>query len=313
MKILSMNCHEQLNTMWATLADELHLLFYEDVYWWRDAHRPRPDNVHLYVKGNFPHFRFDVAVGFNDDSHMHKLAYVQCSQVCSLAVTYFNPNNAKDVSARPSMKTIQKLKYGNTIFCGHTQKKRWGLEGSDKPVIYYGLDPVKWDDPGPRDNGKICVVAHDFRYRDCVMDFNWCARLLDGLPWDVIGRQRDRLPSIYPENVGGLKNIYKNYSVFFDPTHTSPLSFALIEAMFMGMAIVTRPHDDIPYFLTDGKNAIVSEDEGVLRAAVERLSHDKAERDRLGEAARKTALKMFTLERWQKETLAYFKHIGVRV
>jgi hypothetical protein len=298
--------------MWATIAGELHLLYYEDVYWWRDAHRPRPENVRLYRKGDFPHQRFNVAVGFNDDSHMDKLAYAQCPKICSLAVTYFDAGNPKNIDARPSDRTIQKLKSWNTVFCGHTQKKRWGLEGTDKPVIYYGLGPAKWDDPGPRDNGKICVVAHDFRYRDNVLDFNWCARLLDGLPWDVIGRQRDRLPAIYPESVGGLKNIYRSYSVFFDPAHTSPLSFALIEAMFMGMAIVTRPHDDVPYFLTDGKNAVVSDDDSALRAACERLTHDKRERDRLGEAARKTALKYFTLERWQKETLAYLRHIGVR-
>lgn len=311
MKILSLNCHEQLNSMWATLG-ELHLLHYEDVYWWRDRHRLRPSSVYLYRKGDFPHLRFDVAVGFNDDTHMAKVGYAQCPKVCSLAVTYFNPDAPKDVGARPSQRTMDKLRVWNTVFCGHTQKRRWGLEGWNKaPVIYYGLDPAPWI-PGPRDNGKVCVVAHDFRYRDNVLDFWWCARLLDGLPWDVVGRQRDGLPAIYPDSEERLRDVYRNYSVFFDPTHCSPLSFALIEAMFMGMAIVARPHDDLPYFLKDGENAILSNDDAVLRKGVERLLKDRHLRGRMGVAARETAFKYFTLERWQDETLAYLRHIGVR-
>lgn len=311
MRILSLNCHEQLNCMWATLG-ELHLIHYEDVYWWRERHRLRPSNVYLYRKGDFPHLRFDVAVGFNDDTHMQKIAYSQCPKVCSLAVTYYNPSSSADVNARPSDRTMSKLRSWNTVFCGHTQKRRWGLEGWEKaPVIYYGLDPVGWE-PGRRNNGKVCVVAHDFRYRDNVMDFWWCSKLLDGLPWDVIGRQRDDLPAIYPESLEGLRSVYRNYSVFFDPTHTSPLSFALIEAMFMGMAVVTRPHDDIPHFLQNGVNAIVSNDDAVLRNAVERLLARPRDRLRLGAAARETALKFFTLERWQAETRSYLKHIGVK-
>lgn len=312
MKILSLNCHEQLNTMWASIADELHLLHYEDVYYWRQEHRPLPPNVKLYARGDFPHQRFDVAVGFNEDTHMAKLGYVPCPKVCSLAVTYFDPVNAKDVNARPSPRTINKLRSWNTVFCGHTQKRRWGLEGWNKaPVIWYGLDPTGWEQ-GPRDNGKVCVVAHDYRYRDNVLDFYWAARLLDGLPWDVVGRQRDGLPAIYPENVGGLREVYRHYSVFADTAHTSPLSFALIEAMFSGMAIVSRPHDDVPHFLRDGVNAVVTADDGAYRAAVERLLVDKTERDRLGKAARETAFKYFTLERWQRETMAYLRQIGVR-
>lgn len=205
------------------------------------------------------------------------------------------------------------MKHRNTIFCGHVQKERWGCADAKRlPVIWYGLDPSGWE-PGPRDNGHACVVAHDFRYRDNVLDFNWTCHTLDGLPWHIVGRQRDGLPAIYPENVGGLKEIYKHYSVFCYTAHTSPLSFALLEAMFSGMAIVARPYDDIPYFLENGKNAVVTMDSREYRDAVERLLVNKAERERLGSAARETALKLFTLSRWQDDTRAYLRGLGVRI
>lgn len=314
MIIVSMNCHEALNSMWATIAKELHLIHYEDVYYWRGEHRPLPSNVILYPKGVYPHLR-NVActVAFNDDSQPDKLSYIAAPMINALAVTYFNPENPKDLSARPSEHTISKLKRRNTVFCGEVQKMRWGLEGVKKaPVHYYGVDMDLWK-PGPHDDGTIIVVAHDFKYRDNVLDYHWCSTLLDGLPWRIIGRQRDDLQCEYPRAFFELQNIYSKASVFFDPAHCSPLSFALIEAMAAGMAIVTRPHDDIPYFLENNVNAIVSNDDKELKDACQMLLANPAERKRLGDNARATAEQYFLLKRWQEDTRTYLKLVGVRV
>jgi len=311
MRILSFNCHEALNTMWASLCDELHLMYYNDLYYWKDAHRDRPKNVFLYPKGVRPEGKFDVAVGFNEKIHWEGMQWADCPKTDSLAITYYDPKNPKDVDARPPAQLVTDLRRRNMIYCGHMQKRRWGMEGTAGPVIYYGVDKDRWR-PGPRDNGRVCVIAHDFRARDNVLDFYWCHDLLKGLPWDVIGRQKDGLPSVYPKNFDGLRDIYENYSIFFDPAHCSPLSFAVIEAMYSGMCIVTRPHDDIPRFLMNGENAIVESNSGILRSAVERLLANRAERMRLGEAARATAEKVFALDRWKRETMGYFRKIGVR-
>jgi glycosyltransferase involved in cell wall biosynthesis len=84
---------------------------------------------------------------------------------------------------------------------------------------------------------------------------------------------------------------------------------ALREVMSMGKPAVVSVRGILPELVRDGYNGFVAADEGMLAQRMEQVLADKALRDRLGAAARKTAVEDWDYAIQAKQLLAFYENI----
>jgi glycosyltransferase involved in cell wall biosynthesis len=96
--------------------------------------------------------------------------------------------------------------------------------------------------------------------------------------------------------------------VFAFPTENDAFPSSLVEAMACRLAVVTTPVGAIPTIFDDGVNGLLVPpgDSAALRAALVRVLDEPGLRDRLGDAARLTALAKYSAEAVTREYAGLF-------
>lgn len=95
--------------------------------------------------------------------------------------------------------------------------------------------------------------------------------------------------------------------MFVMPSEREGLSYAVLEAMAAGLAMVVSDGPGNPEAVGEAGVVTPFGDAGKLAAALTRLAADPAERARLGAAARARVLELFTAERMVQETAAVYE------
>lgn len=87
------------------------------------------------------------------------------------------------------------------------------------------------------------------------------------------------------------------------------LPVSVLEAMSMGLAVVSTNHAGIPLAITDGKEGLLvnEKDNEALENALEKLILDKDLRNKLGKAAREKVKEQFTIEKMNRRILEVYK------
>ncbi len=156
-----------------------------------------------------------------------------------------------------------------------------GLRGGDVAVLYVGQlearkDPLLAVRAAASIPNAAMLVAGDGPQRD----------ELAGAGARMLGFRRD------PERVLAAAD------VFVMPSRHEGLSFAVLEAMAVGVACVVSDGPGNPEAVGDAGVVVPAGDEAALRAAIARLVADPAERERLAAAARARAAAEFSVARF---------------
>jgi glycosyltransferase involved in cell wall biosynthesis len=131
----------------------------------------------------------------------------------------------------------------------------------------------------------------------------------EGLPRVIVGD--GPLRSEVPETVGfvppgDVGPYYERASVVCVPSRREGYGMAAREALAYGRPVVATAVGGLPDSIEDGVNGLLVDAAG-LRPAIERLLGDAALRQRLGEAARATALERFGSEQAVAAILAAYR------
>jgi len=85
----------------------------------------------------------------------------------------------------------------------------------------------------------------------------------------------------------------------------------ILEAMYMGKAVLSTRHAGIPYVIEHGKNGLLADEKSndQLKHNLEKLIKDANLGSKLGEAARETILQSYTIETMKNKLKTVFKQI----
>lgn len=111
----------------------------------------------------------------------------------------------------------------------------------------------------------------------------------------------------------GARRQLARATIFTLPSHAEGLPMALLEAMSWSLPCVTTPVGGIPQAVHDGENGLLVEPGNVdaLAAALRRVLADSTLRVRLGQAARRTIEKSYSLEAALTQLFAIYARLGV--
>jgi glycosyltransferase involved in cell wall biosynthesis len=139
---------------------------------------------------------------------------------------------------------------------------------------------------------------------------------------DLFGyAERELLPSLGSKSLRGsvrflgkldarsLRSCLRQTDIFLLPSLWENCPYACLEAMAAGRAIVSSDAGGLPELIENGRNGLLARNREVLSYVkqIEALIEDRALRERLGLAARRTVVERFTDVRVAEATLAYYR------
>jgi len=173
----------------------------------------------------------------------------------------------------------------------------WDSGATPTRVIEHGVvvpDGVRYTGETPR--GVVVVNHLRERGRRLGADVFEAARAR--VPLDLVGMDAESLGGLGEIPNLELAAFTARYRFFFNPIRWTSLGLAIVEAMTIGMPIVGLATTELASVIRDGENGVVDTRLDRLVDAMRRLIDDPAEAKRLGDAARKTALERFRIERF---------------
>ena len=199
------------------------------------------------------------------------------------------------------------------VICNsHQAQKEWEFISSK--VIWHGFDPSEFPPTtysedvlslGPAMQERPHYRGY-FLYEDVVgrLPANCRPKSLKvQAPDDILNRNSNIYATAKFQNY--VKEI-RRYSIYFNPTWRSPMPRSRGEAMMCGLVPVSANNHDVNMFIRNGDNGFFSNDPEELAEFLTHLCKNKKACEKMGNAARNTAMEIFSshryLEDWQ-ETL----------
>lgn len=301
MKILTFNRHESFLCSLAATGHDFDVVVGipggESLAWAPHA-RPAPPNVRM--------LRFDGAVrdhlacGGYDLVIAHTVRdlatlfpyrranYVFCAHI---PLYYHSPRAAaKSLAKRAALFAFGATHELQVVAVSEFKRVAWRLGAGVVPLA---------PEPMPRLEAELepgaLVVCNDLGARRAELGAGTITALARLVPLTVVG-QRNGIPGGFePRTHAEFLRTIRRFGIFVytvERPFGDGYNLALLEAMSMGMAIVTVPNPSSP--VVHGASGLIGGSVAELAAHVRRLLVDPAERERLGAAARELVRRDFS-------------------
>lgn len=304
LNIITYSTHERFESHFSKLNHTFYLIQGEHIKPWREDYAKLPSN-HILLP---PKSELPVAPDFDIIWSQSKFCHFQLSQqisrqlnipIVSLEHCLPPPNwNADQIRQMTNMK-------GHiNVYISEYSLDKWLVERTpDVKVIKHCVDTdlfCPYDEYSNIERQNIILsVVNDWINRDWCCGFNSWTRIINGLPYKVVGDSKGL--SLPATNLDELICIYNNNSIFLNTSVISPIPTSLLEAMSCGCAVVSTATCAIPEIIEHGINGFISNDECELRGYCELLLKDQDLARKLGQNARKTILEKCSQDRFLKE------------
>ena len=177
----------------------------------------------------------------------------------------------------------------------HFNRLFWDTGSTRTRVVEHGIV-----DPGHLYSGeleRVAVVVNEPGRRGRVTGTDLLPQLNGSIPLDVFGMGSEAIGGIGDVPHAELHAQMARRRVYLHPIRWTSLGLSLLEAMHLGMPVVALGTTEVPEAVPAAAG-VVSNDVGVLAAALRRLVDDPDEARERGLAAREAALRRYGLERF---------------
>lgn len=291
---------------------------------WATQARPMPDNLNwvpYYEKG-----KYDLAVLHIDQQCLlpnlgKSIVFREMlSQIDDIPIIVINhgtpvyPERFIEMAEKKGMRATEEAgqkwavdemkkilsKAKKVVVNSHEAKKMWQL-GDKSIAIWHGMDADEWYDL--KKEPRIITMMSPAGIGDKYYGRRFFAETRDvlrnkyGIKTQWIGENGNFAPTW---------DAYKNYIgkalIYFNPTLASPMPRSRTEAMISGACIVTTPYQDADMFIKDGVNGfLIQKNPETTAKLLSDLVFDYKRTAKIGQEGKKTALKIFSAERFRKE------------
>ncbi|HVE05794.1 MAG TPA: glycosyltransferase family 4 protein [Paraburkholderia sp.] len=182
----------------------------------------------------------------------------------------------------------------------HFNRLAWDCGAVPTCVIEHGVVVPQ----GVRYSGELprgIVVVNHLAQRGRRLGADVFETMREQVPLDLVGMDAQRSHGIGEVPNLELAAFSARYRFFFNPIRWTSLGLAIVEAMTIGMPIVGLATTELATVIRNGENGYVHTDSAQLVDAMQRLLRDPAQARALGDAARRTALERFHIDRFVQD------------
>jgi len=301
LNVLTFPTHERYESMMAKCGHNFYAYRAEGIKDWNTTYAPVPENYFLLDpelgESQIPdHVDFDVILSQNKFGQYQiakKMAGLLHVPIISLEHTLPVPNWSPSV-----LESTRHMRGHLNLFISRYSIDAWGWEeGKDTLVITHGVDTelFKPNESVEREDHALSVV-NDWINRDWCCGFKIWQDVIQGLPHRVMGDTPGL--SEPASSTQDLVSAYQSSRIFLNTSTISPIPTVLLEAMSCGCAVVSTETCMIPEVIEHGVNGFISNDINELKQYVVDLLNDKDLARQMGEAARETVVKSFSVDKF---------------
>ncbi len=190
------------------------------------------------------------------------------------------------------------------VFISEYNRKMWGWEEDEAEVIHHGVNTETFNCRVPAGDRKPIAfsVVNDWINRDWCCGYNFWVEAVQypgGLPVRVVGDTEGLSEST--KSTEELVSHFNDCAVFVNTSTASPIPTSVLEAMSCGCAVVSTDNCMIPSIVKHGYNGYCTNDPKEMREYILRLFENPELATSLGNNARKTVLKNFSVSAFVKK------------
>jgi glycosyltransferase involved in cell wall biosynthesis len=305
LNILTACTHERYETGLAQTGHRFYAWQGPHIKGWNEKYAPIPDNYHILNKDKHEaqlplHVDIDLVLSQN------KFAQFPIMQLIArqLQVPLITLEHTLPV---PTWTTGEKRYFRSMsgdldLFISEYSIGEWGWTKNDKvDVIRHGVNTELFSPTNNIERENIvCSIVNDWPNRDYCCGFNLWRQITNWpqprFPINVWGDSKG-LSEAAPD-VPSLIKEYQRSRIFLNTSLISPVPTVLLEAMACGCAVVSTDTCMIPEFIKHGENGFMGKNAKELSGYVDLLRNDKELAEKMGNAARKTIIENFSLDKF---------------
>jgi hypothetical protein len=229
---------------------------------------------------------------------MHGTPYYPEMFPCDITIDNFKELGFTEKQIGMSSELIRRAKevIGNNILVcnSYRAKEQWGWG----ETIIHGMDAEEWLDL-PKEPRVVTMISPGGL--DRYYDRTFLRAVKDLLEEKDIEHCHITVDAQF-KTFDEYREFLGRSLLYFNPTRESPMPRARTEAMFSGCCVITTPSQDADTFIKNGENGflIKRNPEQVVNLIVE-LLNDYPRAVKIGEEGRKTALQIFSGDRYRND------------
>lgn len=286
-KILGFDCHSALWSAYAKLGYDIDLMHYNDNFAWDKKEKPIPENVRILPAGStINHKEYFIAIGNNEHTQAPILRGLGVPYVLALA-------------SCSHIRDMNRIQRDRVVFCGHAQRSKLGFSTNFGDVLYYPIDTDKFSGWTGIGGYSMSMVRHMRKAQGQGFERYKQIRLAIGERVLNFGRQADGLSMDETGSEESTIAMLQKAACYFDPVDVSPLSFACLEALAVGVPFVTTKHDEWPILLENEKSAFICKDNSEIIERIKYCFENKTEAGKVGALGRDVIREKCTLKNWK--------------
>ncbi len=190
----------------------------------------------------------------------------------------------------------------------HFNDLMWDNGATPTRVVEHGvLVPPHVRYTGEKDEG--IVVINNMRKRGRRLGADLYREIRQKLPLALIGMDAQSEGGLGEVRNVDVPEFIARYRFFFHTCRYTSLGLAACEAMMIGMPIVAPATTEIVTVIRSGENGYVDTNRRRLAEVMQQLLHDRDLAQRWGEAARRTALERFNIDRFVRDWMAVLAEV----
>ncbi len=295
LNILTAPTHEAVQTDMSKTGHNFYLLQHPTFVKWKLDHRPLPEN-HILLTGQDdqlkPDMEFDLILAQNIFSQFQ--IFKQLQQTYQLPLLRYEHTLLPDNWTEKKREAVSRFKGDVNVFISDFSRKAWGFDESNSVVVNHGIDTETFNGGWIGSDKRVLTIVNDWVNRDYFCGFNLWKAVTQGMPVHPVGNTPGL--SKPTKDLNELLKFYRDGAVFLNTSLRSPVPRALLEAMAMGMPIVSTNNCAIPEFIQHGVNGFLTNDPNEMRTYLIQLLQDPKKAKEMGDAARRTIKEKFNVD-----------------
>lgn len=184
----------------------------------------------------------------------------------------------------------------------------WDSGRTPSRVIEHGVivpNGIAWHG----DLARGLVVINNIAKRGRRLGGDVFARARASVPLDLVGMGAQEAGGLGEIEHARLPAFAAQYRFLFNPIRYTSLGLAVIEAMMIGMPVVTLATTEMATVIDNGVSGYADTDVPTLIARMQELLDDPAQAHRLGEGAKRMACERFHIARFVNDWNAAFRFV----